>query len=899
MRQALKTGQKIYLSDNNDKYNKIYEYIIKEITGFGASCIVYEAYYNDSLGIKHLVRLKEFYPVHMGINRDEDLNLVIKDEYIKKFEEEGNLFIDAYKKNVMFQMDLDTLNSTGNVQNFLYGNNTMYMVVNYNNGTSYDKIKVESLHDIFQIGLALAKTIKSYHKNGYLHLDIKPENILKLPETNEMVILFDFGSIESIENIHTGKSKNISYSENWAAPEQLQYKLKKICESTDIYSIGAVLFYKIMGRLPCLDDRKVFANWEFDLKDPRFEGVNPKIFRYIKELFKKTLRSMPSKRYKNSDELIEILEKLVHLSVPNSIYLKSNFVRNDNVFIGRQREIKLIYNKLENETDAVFLHGFGGIGKSVLAKQYAFLYKDNYDTIVFANYATNLFNLVLNDRELPIANFRRSDDEKDKEYFERKLDKLYDLCDKKTLIIIDNFDVDEDDNLEKLINCGCKFIITTRNDFTDYNYHQIEIKEFDNMDDLRDLFYSYNKIDYCEEERDTIDKIIKIVDKHTMTVELIAKQLRITQIAPEILYEKLKNLDGITSENKEKVKLRKDRKLNNKSIMAHLEIVFDMAKLSKFEKYILMNMSLIANIRIDKTEFMKWCLIDEFEELNLLIDKGWIEFKEGRISLHQIIIDLVYNKLKPTCEKCDKLTQTMTQMATMRIKNNTTKRNQYINLINIFAERINGKNIELAQFYNNFADLLSSRYKDDCIDYYKKAVDIYSSLDFDKDIYSSNDIKQHLINTNFNMGAAYITLMENNTMRFVDEEEIVKDYLEGIKISFGNCIKLQEDIYGEKSLQVANEYIKIAKVIFYSLGSIYMTLDNEQAIDYFAYFEKCLLNSFEIKREILGIDNQETKDICYELYQYYMANSTDVMMFKDFIQDKKKALYYGELYMGE
>ncbi|MFR4671403.1 MAG: hypothetical protein ACLT69_16505, partial [Intestinibacter bartlettii] len=91
---------------------------------------------------------------------------------------------------------------------------------------------------------------------------------------------------------------------------------------------------------------------------------------------------------------------------------------------------------------------------------------------------------------------------------------------------------------------------------------------------------------------------------HTMTVELIAKQLRITQIAPEILYKKLKSLDGITSENKEKIKLRKDRKLNNKSIMAHLEIVFDIAKLSEFEKYILMNMSLIANIRIDKTEFM-------------------------------------------------------------------------------------------------------------------------------------------------------------------------------------------------------------------------------------------------------------------------------------------------------
>lgn len=228
MRQALEKGQKVCLSDNRGENNKTYEYIIKEITGFGASCIVYEAYYNDSLGIKHLVRLKEFYPVYMDITRDENLNLIVKDEYIQKFEEEGNLFKQAYNKNVLFQMNLDTLNSTGNVQNFFYGNNTMYMIVNYNNGMSYDKVKNESLYDIFQIGLSLAKTIKSYHEAGYLHLDIKPENILKLPETNELIILFDFGSIESIENIHSGNAKNISYSESWAAPEQLQHKLEKI-----------------------------------------------------------------------------------------------------------------------------------------------------------------------------------------------------------------------------------------------------------------------------------------------------------------------------------------------------------------------------------------------------------------------------------------------------------------------------------------------------------------------------------------------------------------------------------------------------------------------------------------------------------------------------------------------
>lgn len=895
MRQALKIGQKIYLSDNCGENNKNYEYIIKEITGFGASCIVYEAYYEDSFGIKHLVRLKEFYPVYMDITRGENLNLIVKDEYIQKFKEEGKLFKQAYKKNVLFQMNLETLNSTGNVQNFFYGNNTMYMIVNYNNGMSYDKVKNESLHDIFQIGLSLAKAIKCYHEAGYLHLDIKPENILKLPETNELIILFDFGSIESIENIHSGNTKNVSYSESWAAPEQLQHKLEKICESTDIYSIGAVLFFKIMGRLPGLDDRKVFANWEFDLNDPKFEGCNPKVFRYIKELFKKTLKSMPSKRYKNTDELIEILEKLVHLSIPNSVYLKSNFVKNDNVFIGRQREIKSIYDKLEDETDAVFLHGFGGIGKSVLAKQYAFLYKENYDSIIFANYTTNLFDLVLNDRELPIANFKRVQDEKNDEYFKRKMDKLCDLSDKKTLIIIDNFDVDEDDNLEELINCGCKFIITTRNDFTDYNYHQIEIDEFDDMEDLRDLFYSYNKINYSDEDQTIIDKIIQVVDRHTMTVELIAKQLRITEIEPIALYEKLKSLEGITSENKEKVKLRKDKKLNNKSIMAHLEIVFDMAKLSKFEKYILMNMSLIANVRIDKCEFMKWCCIDEFEKLNLLIDKGWIEFKEGRISLHQIIIDLVYNKLKPTSEKCEKLTQTMTAMSTMRIKNNTTKRNQYINLISIFAKRINGKNIELAEFYNNFAELLSNRHKNECFDYYKKALDIYDNLDNNCSI----EFKENLVNIYFNIGLSYVRCIEAEGVALVGEDEMIREYFDGVENNFGNCIKLQENVYGQNSLEVADKYIKIAEVIYNSFFSIAMGLDDEQAKEYLGYFEQMLVKSFEIKKDILGIEDKQTRDICYELYQYYMASSFDFLMYKELIEDKKKALYYGELYIGE
>lgn len=128
---------------------------------------------------------------------------------------------------------------------------------------------------------------------------------------------------------------------------------------------------------------------------------------------------------------------------------------------------------------------------------------------------------------------------------------------------------------------------------------------------------------------------------------------------------------------------------------------------------------------------------------------------------------------------------------------------------------------------------------------------------------------------------------------------MIREYFDGVKNNFGNCIKLQEDIYGQNSLEVADKYIKIAEVIYNSFSYIAMGLDDEQAKEYLGYFEQMLVKSFEIKKDILGTEDKQTKDICYELYQYYMASSFDFLMYKELIEDKKKALYYGELYIGE
>ena len=90
---------------------------------------------------------------------------------------------------------------------------------------------------------------------------------------------------------------------------------------------------------------------------------------------------------------------------------------------------------------------------------------------------------------------------------------------KKDLIILDNFDVEYDENLEKIFECPCKFIITTREDYRDYNYPQIYIDKMQDSQEIMEVFWTYNDKEYSDDELETIFNIIELVDRHTMTVE--------------------------------------------------------------------------------------------------------------------------------------------------------------------------------------------------------------------------------------------------------------------------------------------------------------------------------------------------------------------------------------------
>ena len=688
-RTVLNSKEKMMVSDNKT-------ITILNEAGRGANCIVYNALCNDNIGVEHCIRLKECYPYYLDIIRKNDGSLSVSEKDYNSFKDAKESFIKAYKKNIEVKQTMGLINSTINSEEIIIKNNTIYILMTVNEGIDYGKYKDKSLKEVFIYAESLAKIIQKYHENGLLHLDIKPENIFVLPETKEHILLFDFDSVVSKSELKRAGNNELIYTNGFSAPEQIRGEIEKIDYHTDIYSIGALIFYKVFGRVAELKDIGISGKCDFENIVFKSEKYQPKLFRELKAFFKNTLSISVELRCNDVNYIIKCLDRLIYMADTENVKLIDTFQYNMAHFVGRQEEIRILDDELISK-NVVFLSGIGGIGKTEIAKQYAKIYRDKYNVIEFAVFEKDIMTLV--NEEIYINKIERDEGETEENYFKRKIKVLKQTAEADDLIIIDNFDVEYDKNLELLFDCKCKFIVTTRMDYRDFNYSQINVDRISDEDDILDLFYTYNDIEYTQKDEEYINELIRFVEYHTMTVELIAKYLKRTGEAPRELYNKYLEKNGLANTGDVQIKQRKDKKLNFESVNSHLEILFDISGFDNIEKEILGSLSLFAGIRILKSKFESLCVISEIaRRIDDLIKRGWIEYDEvtEKISLHQVIQDIVYRNLSPSVEKCPNITEGISRYA-LEERGSYQKRKMRRRILKTFMERITGQNLQYAK----------------------------------------------------------------------------------------------------------------------------------------------------------------------------------------------------------
>ena len=355
--------------------------------------------------------------------------------------------------------------------------------------------------------------------------------------------------------------------------------------------------------------------------------------------------------------------KEINIEDEENNLLSTNILNNIH-FIGRNKELNELEEK-NKSNKCVFLHGMGGIGKSEIAKKYANIHKNEYDKIVFAKYETNLEQLIISDSKINITNlFRNHKDgeiETDKQFYKRKLEILQKIAKKeKVLLIIDNFDTDKDENIEEFLQGNYDVIFTTRNDWKDLGYPIIEINVMENEEDLISIFtQNYQVIKYIKAELEEIKNIIKVLDGHTLAIELVAKYMQRGRKSPKEMYQILKQ-KGITPEITGNV----THQFQNNTIYNYIKTLFDISKINEKETEVLRNLAMFSISEIEFDTFMELCKFEDGFIIDDLIKKNWIlhNWETDTISLHPLIKDVIINECKPSLENCKNLFESLTSI---------------------------------------------------------------------------------------------------------------------------------------------------------------------------------------------------------------------------------------------
>ncbi len=324
-------------------------------------------------------------------------------------------------------------------------------------------------------------------------------------------------------------------------------------------------------------------------------------------------------------------------------------------FIGREEELDAIKQLLSEGNDTVFLTGLGGIGKSEVARAFAQNNRETYKTTVMVTYQGDILGMISDDRALTIRGCSRGgvndgQTETEEDYYVRKLEILGSVVGADTLLIVDNFDVEEDEHLQDILDLPCAKVFTTRVNFEEMGYPTVFINTMDPEKDLLPLMEKMDHRYMKDEDREKVFQIMKILDYHTYAVSLTASQMRAGHISPTKMLDMLIT-EGITYKTKSTFSRNVGEK---KSATDYIRMLFDFSALSEREIELMRYLACTPLTGIDIDLFMELAEIEDFEELRHLMTLGWVQedADNNLCRIHMLVRELIKDELGICEEDC-------------------------------------------------------------------------------------------------------------------------------------------------------------------------------------------------------------------------------------------------------
>ncbi len=301
-------------------------YEIQEIIGVGGMSRVYKAY--DRVDDR-IVAIK-----------------VLKDEYLENYE------YTARFKNESRAISLLNHPNVVKVYDVCFGEELQYIVMEHVEGITLKEFiqrqKVLDWKEALIVVVQILKALSHAHDKGVIHRDIKPQNILLLP--NATIKVTDFG----IASFKRGEIKSPVETEalgsvHYVSPEQAQGDYTD--ERSDIYSVGIVLYEMLTGKPPfeSTSDESI-ALMHVQREPVKPSALNSSVPVGIEQITLRAMQKSPSNRYQSAAEFLLDLDEF--RKNPDVVFDYQYFIdKNPTKFISTKTDVAPVEEYEEDYDD--------------------------------------------------------------------------------------------------------------------------------------------------------------------------------------------------------------------------------------------------------------------------------------------------------------------------------------------------------------------------------------------------------------------------------------------------------------------------------------------------------------------------------------------------------------------
>jgi|GEM_PF-312711 len=264
---------------------KIGRYEIQEHIGEGAMAMVYRAFDPE---INRSVACKILKADHC-----------VDEEYMSRFLREAKAAGALSHASIVTVFDVGRIDESPYIM--------MELLQGKDLGDLLKDKPVMGIRETLTIAIQLAKALDYAHSTGIVHRDIKPDNIIVLPD-NETIKVADFGIARMNENEEAQKTQvgSVLGTPRYMSPEQALGD--KVDGRSDLFSVGVIIYEMLTGTKAFDGSNMGTLMLQIAQKQPApLKTINPDVPSGMRQIVQKLLQKSPDKRFQTGAELAAAL----------------------------------------------------------------------------------------------------------------------------------------------------------------------------------------------------------------------------------------------------------------------------------------------------------------------------------------------------------------------------------------------------------------------------------------------------------------------------------------------------------------------------------------------------------------------------------------------------------------